>query len=233
MLRRPVLRICHGAAGRRFFRGDLLKDLRCLRALLFGKLSYIVESVLGELIRRVKIVAVGGHHRLDRGGVDVHYNTNAAVFDVVVNNTLLHIFLGYRLYSLVDSQLDRVAVLGVNVLLILERHICLVRVSGGDDTPGRAGQIIVILIFYALKSLIVHTGKAYNGRRKLIVGIIALVIVKKRDNVRQLCVLIAQLFRKLEYFLSFVALDLSLHYYIIGILLDLFKHVVVIKIKYL
>ena len=196
-------------------------------AFFFGFFIDLRLNVRGKRVRVVEVIAVGGDHRDNSARVYVHSNADSAVFYVVLLDSLRHILFADRLDRFVYGEVDVVSVLSLDILLVLERHICSARVAGGNYSAGIAREVIIVFEFNALKTLFVRAGEADNAGRELFLGVVALVVVQQLDNAVAV-VILGQLFGELHDLVALIDLDLALNNYIVALLLGFFEDVLII-----
>ena len=121
--------------------------------------------------------------------------------------------------ALVNSQHQVISVLGLHPLLILEGHIRTHCVFGGDQPPGCAAELRIILVFQAGKAGIIRAYKAQHRAHKVAIGVIALVIRNELHAAADVVLL-----QKGQNFVLDVVLHLALDIGEIGILIRQLLH---------
>ena len=127
----------------------------------------------------VGVVGGGGGQAQNGPGVHVHHNGHGAVLHVELVHALGQVFLQNALHSLINGEHQVVAVLGLHILLVFKGHIGAQGVPGGNEPPGGAPQLGVVLELQALQALAVSTGKAQHRGSHRPVGVIALVVLNQ------------------------------------------------------
>ena len=135
---------------------------------LLGALGVIGNSGNGFGKRRVgnfpRVVEVEvrlAGHAENRAGIGIHHNA-VGVFCAGIHKRLLKPLLEIILNNLVNRQNQAFAGFRVIGGFVIARHRALLCVFRRNDTPGNAGQIVVILHFNSADALVIGIGKADN-----------------------------------------------------------------------
>ena len=116
---------------------------------------------VGDFSRVIEVEIRLAGHAENRAGVGIHDDA-VSVFCAGVHKRLLKPLLEIILNDLVNRQNQAFAGFRVIGGFVIARHRALLCVFRRNDTPGNAGQIVVILHFNPADALVIGIGEADN-----------------------------------------------------------------------